>query len=120
MFQTPGPKIANASEGAHFLKNVISIADMTQKLSKSSALLIGKYNVPTRNNNNPGITVIKSKDDHGISATNNKAIKDEQPDHPSSHRENMEVLRVQRTIIDSLYNARDVKPGEPCETARRA
>ena len=45
MPQSSGPEITNASKGAHFLENVISIADMTHEPSTSSALLIAEYNI---------------------------------------------------------------------------
>ena len=77
MPQSSGPEITNASKGAHFLENVISIADMTHEPSTSSALLIAEYNIPTRNNKNRGIAVIKSKDNHVISTANINANKPE-------------------------------------------
>ena len=47
-----------------------------------------------RDNNNPEIAVIKSKNDHGISAANTKANKPKHLDPASSHREITEVFRV--------------------------
>ena len=38
---------------------------------------------------------------------------------PIGNQNGSKVLHVQRAIIESIYNAKDVNPGEPCETTRR-
>ena len=40
-------------------------------------------------------------------------------DEEHSNKEVMDVLRVQRAIIDSLYNAKDINPPKPCKRAMR-
>ena len=44
--QSPDPKIANATKGAHLLENFSSTADKTHKSSTRSALLIAEYEGP--------------------------------------------------------------------------
>ena len=68
--KSPGPKIASADKGSHFVENVISTADKTCKPSTISALLINKCDGPMLNNNIAEIAIIVSKDDHGISFEN--------------------------------------------------
>ena len=49
-----------------------------------------------------------------------KSLNDHRSSPASSHQEVTEVFHVQRAIIDSLYNPKDVKPCKPCETARKS